>query len=231
MNCLIIIQIGISLIIVALQIFFRNYFSKKGENSATKEDIGEITRLQEKARAEITRDLDLMKNTLLLKNEHLLSMRSAEREALIDYFKAINILVNKIVEYDPEVMAKEADKRLSSIYENIRSEQAQVYAADGILSLYYRTDNLNTHHCELRFSIIELTGHVAIYTIKFREQYQLISNANQYHQPVNEIYDTIKGLLGEFLDKRNLIYAKILNYKKMIRDIIIHRLQELSELE
>lgn len=75
--------------IVLSIIFFKSYFSKKGENLATKQDIREITRKVE----EIKRDLRVEER---YKIERLLS----EREAIINYGAKLITFVNYLVDLD-----------------------------------------------------------------------------------------------------------------------------------
>ncbi len=66
----------LTLVAALYLIFFKNYFKKKGENIATKEDIGEITRQVESVKTEYQENLENIKSQINLsykKNEVLLN--------------------------------------------------------------------------------------------------------------------------------------------------------------
>ncbi len=65
------------------------YFEEKGKNIATKEDIGEITKIVESIKGELSKELENHKAVLSLKNQNRFSLQSAQREALIDYNKKV----------------------------------------------------------------------------------------------------------------------------------------------
>lgn len=87
--------------------FWGQYFSKKGENVAMIEDIGKITKIVEEIKADLSRDTEILKAEMSLRSQHILSLKLAEREAILDFqYKAthwINLLCNaKVANYNTQ---------------------------------------------------------------------------------------------------------------------------------
>jgi hypothetical protein len=85
--------------------FFKSYFSEKGKNLATKNDIGEITLIVEDVKRQFTTESEFLKNRLLTYSQSFHSIKSLEREALIDinlkYSEWLNTLLTfSLAPYD-----------------------------------------------------------------------------------------------------------------------------------
>jgi hypothetical protein len=71
------IILEVILILLALYLaFFKSYFQEKGKNLATKEDIGEVTQ-----------EIESVKNKFQFYTQSRLSLKSEERNALIELHK------------------------------------------------------------------------------------------------------------------------------------------------
>jgi hypothetical protein len=92
-----IIAVGV-LLFLAFKYFLPSYVQEKGKNLATKQDIEEITRKVESVKIDFSKDLEFIKSDLQFQNQSLFSIKSAEREALIDtnfkYAEWLNYLMN-----------------------------------------------------------------------------------------------------------------------------------------
>lgn len=85
-----------------IQMFLPSYFSKKGENLATKEDIAEITRIVEKTKnlatkediGEITKIAEEVKRQISIVGASQISLLSEERNALLAYLENTSIAFN-----------------------------------------------------------------------------------------------------------------------------------------
>lgn len=75
----------------ALMIFWRTEYRKsKQVNQATREDIGVITKIVEEIKNNLSRDTEILKAQLSITNQHKINLKSAEREALVDYNKKLS---------------------------------------------------------------------------------------------------------------------------------------------
>lgn len=65
--------------------YWPKYFEAKATNQATKEDIGEITKIVENIKSDLSQQNELLKAQLSLNNQHKLNIKTAEREAIFDF--------------------------------------------------------------------------------------------------------------------------------------------------
>lgn len=81
------------------------YFSKKGENLATKQDIGAITKEVEGAKDEFTKGIERLKTELQFANSVKLSIKNETRTALVDCYEKLSfwtklVADNRFSNYD-----------------------------------------------------------------------------------------------------------------------------------
>ena len=98
------------------------YFSKKGENLATKQDIGEITLEIEAVKDEFTRGIELLKVELQYANSVKISVRSESRAAIVNCYEAfcnwINLLLDTKFGNFNEKNSENIDLLIQSFYEH-----------------------------------------------------------------------------------------------------------------
>ncbi|SFW91379.1 hypothetical protein [Chitinophaga sancti] len=61
------------------------YEEAKQTNQATKEDIGEITKIVEEIKNNLTNETEILKSKLSIENQHKINIKTAEHNALINY--------------------------------------------------------------------------------------------------------------------------------------------------
>lgn len=88
---------GIQLIITTLigfwfKNYFPAYFKKKGENLATKEDIGEITKIVKYVEVNLNKELEKFKSDLSIEREFSTKRKFEERDAILKFWDSISIL-------------------------------------------------------------------------------------------------------------------------------------------
>lgn len=76
--------------------YFPSYFNKKGENSATKEDIGEITQIVKKVENNFTKELDKYRAEIDVNKSIRISYYDEEKKALIQFHGQISEWIQKI---------------------------------------------------------------------------------------------------------------------------------------
>jgi|GEM_PF-2907460 len=74
----------INLIAILVLILFKNYAKKKGENLATKEDIGKITEITERTKLEFLQKLEQYKKELDLKYELIQITKDSKKDLFIE---------------------------------------------------------------------------------------------------------------------------------------------------
>src|SRR5262245_59986059 len=84
---------------LALKNYVPTYFNEKAKNLDTKQDISEITQKVEETNKVFTDKTEELKAQLLFFNQHKLSWKAAEREALIDYNKKFSAWLYYIIRF------------------------------------------------------------------------------------------------------------------------------------
>lgn len=89
------------LIFITLSVFhiIKKYSETKGANQATKEDIGEITKIIENVKSDLSKQNELLKAQLSLINQHRLNLKTAEREAIFDFNKQKSAWLYSLVRF------------------------------------------------------------------------------------------------------------------------------------
>lgn len=98
MNFLLIINFVLNfclLLLVGFLVFFKSYFSEKGKNVATKEDVAEITSKVEQVRAQAA-----------IFTEARVSHRAEEAKALIDYFSKYAAWFSGLSDFNPTISSE-----------------------------------------------------------------------------------------------------------------------------
>lgn len=87
--------------ILALSAFpiIKKYFETKGANQATKEDIGEITKIVENIKSDLSQQNELLKAQLSLINQHRLNVKTAERDAIFDFNRQKSVWLYSLVRF------------------------------------------------------------------------------------------------------------------------------------
>ncbi len=92
------VSIGVVVLYFTIKNLLPSYFTEKGKNLATKEDIALITKLVESVKYSFTAETEKLKSNLSLLNNVQIGIISEERNAIIDfnekYFKWINMLLD-----------------------------------------------------------------------------------------------------------------------------------------
>ncbi|MBZ0245768.1 MAG: hypothetical protein K8H85_07470 [Cyclobacteriaceae bacterium] len=73
--------------------YFKNYFKKKGEHLAKKEDLAELTEIVEAVRHDYSKDIESVKANLSLLITRRSSVFEEEKLSIIEFFSQINIWV------------------------------------------------------------------------------------------------------------------------------------------
>lgn len=134
--------------------FWGQYFSKKGENVAMIEDIGKITKIVEEIKADLSRDTEILKAEMSLRTQHILGLKLAEREAILDFqYKAthwINQLCNaKVVDYHIQEIPN-----MSSWHEQLMQMKLDLDTVrDKLMMLIRDTDFLSLSHDLTKFNL------------------------------------------------------------------------------
>jgi hypothetical protein len=191
--------IELTVIIVGLFLFFTvknflpSYFSEKAKNLATKEDVGAITEKVEKIKSEFVKDIEFIKADLSYINQNKFSIKTAERDALIEinnkYSEWLNLLLN--VNFS-NVNASNYET-LNNYYNEIKLKKLNFDIAQDNLHLFLHDDELMkvkvncvTETSKLEFivikAIVDIIQHFYLDNIYF----QSISTLDEKQKPKDD---------------------------------------------
>lgn len=131
-----------TIVIISLYIFyiFKNfwpkYFESKATNQATKEDIGEITKIVENIKSNLSLQNDLLKAQLSMTNQHKLEIKSAEREAILDFNKQKSVWIYSLLRFSFYKYNLENFKEIGLTVLEYQKQQYQYDLADAHLALF-----------------------------------------------------------------------------------------------
>ncbi|MBO9203207.1 MULTISPECIES: hypothetical protein [Niastella] len=230
--CILIILYVVGLI---LKNFFPAYFSEKGKNIATKEDISEITKNVEEAKKVFTDKTEELKAQLLFQNQHNLSWKAAEREALIDYNKKVSAWLYFIIRFPLSDYNLENYKELKKQGIELDKRQYECDIAEAHVNLFDNTKELTEHILKINLAIIKLEGLLEQAMMK---AYHLcvmyeINIVNKQQQEVIELHQKLlsdlHAIYGEFGENRTKQFEEAAEYHAKIGRNIREKLREINK--
>jgi hypothetical protein len=213
---------AIGFLVVCVKLFAKSYIGEKGKNLATKEDIGEITQIVESIKTSLAIKTEELKSDLLYKNEHLIHLRAAEREAIINYYKAtwalaLNFKKTDLYKYEIDDFEEEngqvsdlelrryiseAESILNKIKEELSNLKYLQDISESELKFFYDEPELNSIIDKLNLS---LSGFE-------RNLNSSINSLLQVFKEINVKINTgelLKGIIIETKRKRSAILTKL----------------------
>lgn len=118
------------------------YAEEKGKNQATKEDIGEITKIVKDIKSEFAKQTEELRAQLSLTNQHRLTWKSIEMNAMIEYNKRITAWLYAIARIDFTQYGEWNFKDLLKIDSEFNSMIYEVDMAEGHLFLFMYDDEV-----------------------------------------------------------------------------------------
>jgi hypothetical protein len=201
MNLLQII-IDILLIITLLYIaFFKSYFTEKGKNIATKEDIGNITK-----------EIETVKNEVKYFNQIKFEISKEKKEAALDYYNQSSFFVDYTTKIVDVLLNNQTDlKLISKQIEDIRFQMSKLFGSFLKLMIYF---DKNTDFIKSASNYYDSAN--KIQQISNLYLVQLENNAQQYLL----LLDSLKE--GDISKRTDLIQN--VNYsKKLTEDFVLNR--------
>ncbi len=151
--------VGLNILSLFLFYFFKNfipsYFGEKGKNRATKEDIGDITKIVEEAKTDFTKQNESLKSLILTTNQHRMNIKSAEREALFNYNSKVSALIYSILRFKLSNYNLENYKELKNVSSDFLKKQYECDLAEAHLHLFMHGQPFLNLKEKLTISIID----------------------------------------------------------------------------
>jgi len=209
--------------------FSKSYSAKKGENQATKEDIGKITEIIEGIKKDLIDNTEKLKADLALKNEYLIGLTGIERDAILNYYKELYSLINYLLRLDLTIYNLDNFNDIDSVKIDIDKEFYKYDLAEGFLEFFLDTQEFIIKKFELNKSIQELGKYI---NISFLEYKHLFKNANiqiQFNAKPNiEIHKNLNDqtltFLKNYYKERNEKHKPVSISSLQLKSVIKQRL-------
>lgn len=205
----------IILIIFLYFLFIKNYFSEKGKNLATKEDIGKITE-----------EIEIVKNEILISTQAKSEFLRERKACLLDFHDKSNLFVDYFTKFVDSLANNLSDiKLIQNEIGNIRLEGAKLVSS--FMKLYIYFDN---HHILLETAKTYYDSIVKLQRIVMSTLFQIEQSSQNekfikeiigadYITDLNEITKLVKELVeNHIIDRTTLLDNEI--YKNREQFII-----------
>lgn len=179
--------------------YLPSYFGEKGKNQATKEDIGDITKIVENIKNDLVQQNELLKAELSITNQHRLNIKSAEREALLDFNARISAWIYSVLRFTLSNYNLENYKDLKTVSLNFSNRQYECDLAEAHLVLFMHDKEFLELKKDLTISVIRLQG---IVEKAMQESYYLLSECEFK-------LELVKNNLGEQSKIRGKMYSDL----------------------
>lgn len=213
-------EIGLQIFLIIIGLYlalFKSYFTEKGKNIATNEDIEELTNKIESVKQKFLEKNASLKSKLDLLTNLQIGHKNDERNALTAFHKSfsnwINVLTTSsfglVDDYNNEEISKKIFE-LEIIYKDVQASQA-------LLMIYIEDKTLHSIINELKIEILKkLSQNPSMSLINLKHNNQDLENLKS--QPYSEERSQSHSSL---LKHRNEIYIKyrdnmIEGYKEII---------------
>ena len=202
-------------------ILFKSYFKKKGENIATKEDIGLITN-----------EIEIIKNEISFKNQKQIDFFIERKKNLINFYDNYFLWTNRSINIIDYIISHANDKKiLRELITELKSDQNKVFTYFTRIFLYdvnteftkalneIYNETIKSHNLTLKF-LLELENLSIKYerfiekkiTSSFEEDHLIKEleelKKNRELELENYLNSSIK--LNKILEKNKLIIVQVL---------------------
>ena len=136
--------------------FFKSYFTEKGKNLATKNDIGEITLIVEDVKKQFSTESEFLKNRLLTYSQSFHSIKSLEREAFIDINTKYSEWLNTLLTFSLAPYGLDNFEHLNDHYLLFSQKQKDFQVAEDKLMMFINDVEIRNILTELKSTTLEL---------------------------------------------------------------------------
>lgn len=234
----------ISLILQAVAIgligyvaFFKSYFSEKGKNIATKEDVQEITFLVEQAKQQFNHDLEHLRTRLTLYNESFMSIKSLERDALIKINSAYSEWVNSLVTfslafyfYDNYESLKTKDLFFNEKYMAFKVAEDNMHLYDHDSDLRDVSTKLTQLTLTLQESVL---NHITRFILNCKSYNDIRIRASEEDQVAlnKEYHERQNPVIHNSTLESHELFLEAYDYQIKLIKILNHRIYQLIEVQ
>lgn len=215
-----------------------SYYSEKGKNLATKEDISAITNIVEGVKNAFTTETEKLKSTLNLIANLRTSIFSEERNAIISLHEKYFIWFNLLT--DPNIIYYEISSELQEHSSKIKHAYRELQAAEARFNLFIETGELTEKASDLIDKTMEnLPLLSANYCIDMESILLDIrdaendNNTASYSDNITALHNKMKNAKEEYITKMLEYHADVISlfmsFQKLSRQHIYLLLKRAEE--
>ncbi len=186
--------------------FVKSYFTEKGKSVAMKEDIGDITREVEDVKQFFNKSLEQFKNDLNLSTQVSFTLKSAEIEALLNFYDKYFIWYNTLQAYSPPSLSEPYNDKIIQI---IGKSYLDFLIAESKAELFIKNfESFEIKH-ELKSATLELEKVISLFHIEAEEynfryiQLIEIKDLNERQSQHEQLGKDYKTAYEEFYKKKS----------------------------
>lgn len=198
-----------------------SYFSQKGKNLATKQDVEEITKKVESVKSEFNKDLEFIKSDLSYINQNKFTIKSIERDILFELIENYGKWINTIKNVSfIQLTVHNFKDLLNNYFEEMRIKRMSCENSEFKFNLFIDDNNFFQiqKNCKVEVLKLELITKQIINEIFY--EYEKEFNENEKYEKEIISYEQ----LFEF-KKQNF-----LNIKEIIEKFHSQSIEQLKEL-
>lgn len=201
-SSILIVGVGIYLI------YLKSYVQKKAENFATTRDIGKITQIVEETKKQFNSELELLRSNLNLYGQSFNSIKSLERNALIEIANKYSAWLNSLLNFNLIFYSYDFYEPLMQQPFILLEKHLEFDIAEDNLHLYLHDMEIINKAAELKRVTYELEGSV------FANLSLFVCNCKAYSQKkqiAEELgIDKIEQIHKEYHEKQQPVIEKSL---------------------
>ncbi|HUZ61181.1 MAG TPA: hypothetical protein VMU83_20565 [Hanamia sp.] len=182
-----------TILILGLAIYMKSFIKKKAENFATKKDIGEITTIVEEIKKQYNSELEFLRSKLSLYEQGFNSIKSFERNALIDIGNKYSAWVNSLLNFNLIFYSYDFYEPLIQLPFILLQKHLEFDIAEDNLHLYVHDMQIINKALELKQATFELEGSV------FKSLSLFVTNCKLYNQKKNWLKKWVLIELSKFM--------------------------------
>lgn len=223
------------IVIYLSKLFIVPYLTERGKNAATKADIGEITDIVESIKADLLRQTEALKAQISLKSEHQMSVRAAERDALITYFKSTKKIITAFTSFNFLKYDENNYDDLNTLDEYFQPYFFEQNGDEALVHLYNPDQELDNIHSKIVFMFIELRLLLSVAGNDIRVLYmghriRHPGTGIGPHDEYKKMRNNVSERINQFADERLLIYKRLMIEFSELENFIRNRLTVLGSI-
>lgn len=210
--------------------YWPKYFEKKGENQATKEDIGEITKIVEGIKTTLTKETELLKADLASISQHNLLLNNAKREALLDLNAKINTWFNSITHYQViQITVNNFDRETFYNDKDLNLLRYQLLMSRSHLKIFYDNDDFYDILANLALILVDMQSNLAIAVNERIKLFAMLKDSLENDDSENQS-DLQQTLNQELHDRAELYHSNLLKNVTAVNEYL-HPLNKILRTE